>query len=127
MVYVAKIDHVGDFARLRPGIAHENVVIVGVAVDDAAAQPRQRRNHIRIVQPEEFFDEGAALRISDVLNIVLYPNGSRGIPLQLPVRGRMREGMQRGIHLAKKAAQITEQFQRVRADLGENRSLHKSK
>jgi len=35
--------------------------------------------------------------------------------------------VKRGIHLAKKAAKIAEQFRRVWADPGENRSLHKSK
>ena len=126
MMHVAEVDHTCHFARQRPRLAHQHIVIVGIPVDHAAPQPRQNRNNFRLVKRQESFHQRPLLCIRNMLKNALYPRGPRRIPLQFPVRCRMRKGLQRGIHLAQKPPNVAEELRRVRAHFRENSSIHES-
>ena len=125
VVHVAEIDHADDFSRLWPGRADQDVVIVGVAVDDAVAQRRQRGEHFRFIRTEKSLDEHAPLGTLDVLEIVANPAGLREIPFQFAMRSGMRKIGQRSVHLAEKFAEAAQQIRSVRIYFGEDGSVNK--
>ncbi len=124
-MHVAKINHPCNRARLRPRIAHQHVVVVRIAVDHTSAQARQDRNHFRFVERKKFFHQCAPLRARDMPDVVLDPTGPRRIPFQFAMRSRVRERLQRRVHLAEKPAEIAKKLRRVRADFCENSSTQK--
>src|SRR5580700_4185850 len=105
VVHISEIDHADYFSRLRPGRTDQHVVIVGIAIDDAAAQRRKCRNHVRFIQPKKSLDERAPTGIVNVAEVRSNPTGAREVPFQLPMRGRMRKIRQSGIHLTEKLAE----------------------
>ena len=126
MMHVAKVDHARHFAWQRPRLAHQHVVIVGIPVDHAAPQSRQNQSNFGFVKRQESFHQRPLLCIRNMLKNALYPRGPRRIPLQFPVRCRMRKRLQSGIHLAQKPPEVAEEPRRVRTHFCENSSLHES-
>ena len=66
LVHVAEVDHRNDLARLRPGRRDERVVVVGVAVDDAATKVRNMRKGFAFEEVEQIGSEETTLGIFDV-------------------------------------------------------------
>src|SRR5215467_8743620 len=106
MMHVAEVDHTGDFARLRPKSAYQNVVVVGVAVNDAAAQAWQPRYHFGFVKCKKSLNQRAVLRAFDFWDVFFDPRSARGIPFEFALRGGMLERLQGRFHLAKELAEI---------------------
>ena len=127
VMHIAKINHPYDLARLGPGIADQHVVVVGIAVNHAVAQARQDGHDFRFIERQKLLDKRAPLRVRDMFDKVPDPTGARRIPFQLAMRTGVCKRLQRRVHLAEKPAEITKKFRRVRADFGENCSIHKSK
>ena len=48
VVHVAEVEEPRDRARQRARVAHDHVVVVGVAVDHLPPQPRQRGDHLAL-------------------------------------------------------------------------------
>ena len=126
MVHVSKINDARDFARLGPRIAHQYVVVIRVAVNHTAAQMRQPGDNFVFIKFHELFHQRAPFRALDFRKELLNPNGSRRIPLQLPMRCRMLERLQRRIHLAQEAPQVAKQLRCARTHLRKNRSLQET-
>src|SRR5579864_5079025 len=99
MVHISEIDHADYFSRLRPRWADQHIVIVGIAVNDAATQGWQGGNYFRLVKRKELFDERTLRRIPDVRQKLPNPTRSRKVPFQVPMRSRMREMRERDPHL----------------------------
>ncbi len=122
VVHVSKIDHTDNFSRLRPGRTHQDVVIVGVAVDDAVAQRRQCRKRLRFVQPKKPLDQGPPCGIPDVSQIISNPACAREVPFQFPLGGRMRKIREGSFHLAEKLAETAQQLRTAGICFGEDGS-----
>src|SRR5215472_16162253 len=120
MMHVAEVDHTGDLARLRPWGTYQNVVVVGVAVNDTAAQTRQPRYHFGFVKCEKSFNQRAVLRAFNFRDVFFDPRGARGIPFEFAMCGGMLERLHAGVYLAKELAQIAKNFRGVRANSCEN-------
>ncbi len=126
VVHVAKINYARHFARLRPGVAHQHVVVIRVAVNHAVAQSRQSRHNFRFIKFKELFGQRPSFSALNQRNIFPDPTGARGIPFQLTMGGGMLEGFERLVHLPQKAPKIAEKFRRVRAHFGQNGSLEEA-
>src|SRR5580704_4647747 len=122
VMHVSEINHADYFSRLRPRRTNQDVVIVGVAMDDAAAQRGQCRTNVRFVQREELFDECAPTGITNVMQMVSNPVGASEVPFQFPLGGWMRKICEGGIHFAEKLAAVMQQLQSVRVYFCENRA-----
>ena len=101
-VHIAEIDHAEDTARKRPGGRDERIVIVRVAVDDAAAEMGKLGNGFGFKKVEELFGESSSLRILNMGKIRASPERAGEIPFELAVSGGMREIKESGIDFGEK-------------------------
>ena len=75
---VTKIDNPHKRCRLRAGVIHDDVVLVTVVVNDARSKLRGVWGHCRFELADETFEESAAFRILDVLQVATHDRG--GVP-----------------------------------------------
>ena len=118
-VHVAEIDDAENLARLRPWRADQGVVIVGVAIDHAAAEVGKIRNGIGFEEIEKLFRESAALRIRDIGKIIAGPQGAGEIPLEFADCSGMRKIKECEIEFAKEAAERSKKLRRMRFGFSE--------
>src|SRR3984957_2628457 len=78
VMQVAEVDKADDLVSI-----HQNVVIVGVAVNHATAQRRKVRSHC-----EDLFDQR---RLGGEMQIIADPGGAFQVPLQFVVSSSMTE------------------------------------
>ena len=73
VVHVAKINHARDLARLRPRIAHQHVVIVGIPINHASPQARARED-FGFIKCKELFDQRPPRGPSNLVDVLLDPD-----------------------------------------------------
>ena len=69
-MHIAEIDDAKDAARLRPRRRDEDIVIVGVSVDNAATEMRESGERFGFEESEEMFSESAGTRVVNVMNML---------------------------------------------------------
>ena len=121
VVHVAEIEEAGHRAGEGTGRAHEDVVVVGVAVDDAAPQAGERRRDLGLVTGERPLDEGPPCRVLHVVERAADPRGAGEVPLEVAVGLGVLEARERLVHLAEEPAEAEEQLRAARAGLGQRR------
>src|SRR5216683_1033162 len=120
--HVAKVDHADDLPAFPGGVADQDIVVVGIIVNDTHAQRRQRGQHLCFKGREKTLDNSASFRLYDVLEIIADPPGTLQVPLQCAMRSGMREILQCAIHPAQQIAEAGKQFGGVGARFREKSS-----
>jgi hypothetical protein len=121
VVHVAEVEEAGHDPGRRRGGADEHVVIVGVAVDDASPQARERGHDLGLVACQRPRHEGPACRVAHVVERAPDPAGAGEVPLEVAVGLGVLEAEERLIQLGEEPAEPAEQFGRARAGLGQRR------
>ena len=120
LVHVAKVDHGDNLSRLRPRRRDESVVVVGIAIDDAATKLRNARQGFAFEQVEEIRGQRAALWALDVWEKFTSPERTSQIPLQVALGEGMRKIEERDIDFSEQTAEALEEFERMRICLGKD-------
>ena len=87
-VHVAKIDDAHDLSGFRRYRPDKSVVIVGIAIDDAATEVVEAGNSLPLEQIQEMLSESAPLGIGDSRKLLEGPKRTAEIPLQNAVSTR---------------------------------------
>jgi hypothetical protein len=124
-VHVAKVDDREGLAGLRPGRRDESVVVVGIAIDDAATKMRDARKGFAFEEVEEIGGKRATLYIFDVWKKFAGPEGTGEIPFQVAFGEGMRKIEERDIDFGEQTAETLEEFHGMRVDLGKDRAGQK--
>ncbi len=119
VMHVAEVEQAGHGAGKCPRVAQEHVVVVGVAVDHLAAQPRQRRCHLLPEARESACGEAAPRGIGDPLERRDEGECPRQVPGKLAARGRVREVGECPVQLPEQAPERGERLRRARPRSGE--------
>jgi hypothetical protein len=82
VMHIPKIDEAGNLPRLGPRIAHQDIVIVRITIDHAAAQTGQQRSHFGFVEREKFSNQLPPVRIVNLSDVLLDPASAGRIPFQ---------------------------------------------
>jgi len=104
-------------AGLGPGRRNENVVVVGIAINDAAPKVWDAREGFVFEEMEEISGEGAAFGIFDVSKKLARPEGSREIPFKLAFGEGVREIEERGVDFGEETAETFEKLEGMRIGL----------
>jgi hypothetical protein len=120
-VHVPEVHEPGDGARQYARIPDDDVVVVGVAVDHLAAQPRQRGHHLALEARERAAGERAARRVVDPPEAGGVASGMRQVPDELPARGGVLEAGECLVHLAEQPPERRERLRRARPRRSERR------
>ena len=81
-VHIAEVDDAENAAGLRPGRRYEGVMVVGVSVNDAAAEIRKLWDGFALEKSEELFGESALFWIADVGKIIASLERAGEIPFE---------------------------------------------
>ena len=76
--HVAEVDEPGEDWQTARLDSREDVVLVGVGVDDAPPQAGQGGPGLGVVVGQDLFDEGASARVGDETEMFADPAGARG-------------------------------------------------
>ncbi len=107
-------------ARLDP---REDVVLVGVGVDDAPAQAGQGGRGLGVVAGQDLFDEGASARVGDQIEMFADPAGAREVPLELPAGRRVGEARQGEVEAGQGRTELFEKAGGHRPDARDRTAL----
>ncbi len=121
--HVAEVQKPGQGPGPGRGVPDENVVVVGVVVDDAARKLGRAGRDGPFEIRDEVVDERASLRVGDLPGVEA-DDSERAlrVPGKVPVDGgRMREAGERRVHAPEKPADFAQQLRGMRTRLGERR------
>ena len=72
--HVAEVDHADDLPRPGISAADQDIIIVGIAVNDTHAQPGQDRQDVRRELREKVFDDSTLCGLRNMLEVVANPH-----------------------------------------------------
>src|SRR5271157_2876660 len=113
-VHITKVNNAHDLPGLRRNRSDKNVVIVGIAIDDAATKALETGDSLLLEQVQEMLSESAPLGINDRGKLLEGPERSAEIPFQDVVCRRMGKIQQGRVHFAQEAPKTLQQFGRMR-------------
>ena len=122
--HVAEVHDRRHAPRIRVVAADEHVVVVGVVVDHAGAEPGRKARQFILGPGEEPFGQLAPGAVGHEPEVLADPAGAAGIPLEVAVCRRMVEVRQRRVHRPQQRSQASEKFRRMRADARQHRARH---
>ena len=125
-VHIAKVDQARYAARLRPRGRNEGVMVVGVAINNAAAKIWKKWYGLGFEKIEEVFDKRATLGVTDVEKIIARPERTGEIPFEIADCGWVAVIEQCGIDLCEECPEGLEHFRSLRFCFGECASSKKS-
>ena len=105
---IAEIDQAGDPRADRA--IHQQVIVVGIAVDDLRPQPRQPRRHLGLEPVEEVLEDAALPAVLDELQPRPRPPRLLDVPVEQPMGAGVAEALQRAIQPAQAFAQAVVQL-----------------
>ena len=118
-VHVAKIDDAHDLSGPRRNRPDKSVVIVAIAIDDAAPEAVEAGNSLLLEQIQEMLSKSAPLGVNDRGKHLEGPKRPAEIPLQNAVCRRVRKIQEGRVHLGKEAAETLQEFGRMGLHFGQ--------
>ncbi len=119
VVHVAEVDEARHLAGMGVRRADQDVVVVRVAVDDAASQAGEGGHDLRLEAREHPLDERPPLRLAHVPECAADPRGAREVPLEVPVGLGVVEAGEGRVELAEQPPEAYQHLRRARSGLGE--------
>jgi hypothetical protein len=113
-MHITQINNGNDLAG---GGRNESVVIVGVAINDAAAKAREKRKGLALEKIEEMLRKCTARWIGNAREKFARPEGASNVPFEIALCGGVRKIEERGIDFRKETAERGQKFGRVRCGL----------
>lgn len=121
-VHVAEVEDGENLSGLRPSRRNKSVVIVGVAVEDAATKVRNAGQDFTFEEVEEIGGEGTVLEISDVRKKLACPEGTADVPLEIAFGEGVGKVKQSDVDFGKEAAEAFEELEGMRMGLSKERT-----
>ena len=122
VVQVAEVEEARHLAGMGVGRADQDVVVVRVAVDDAASQAGEGGHDLRLVAREHPLDERPPLRLPHVPEGAADPRGAGEVPLEVAVGLGVVEAREGRVELAQHPPEARQQLRRARSGFGQRRS-----
>lgn len=119
VVHVAEVDDAQGLAGERPRRADQDVVVVGVAVNHAAAELSELRDNFGVVQSGKFFYDPAAGWVGNFVEVIFDPACGGGVPFEFAGGGGVLKSFQCRSYFAQEDAKAFQEFFAVGADFGE--------
>jgi len=121
-VHVTEVEDGENQSGLRPSRRNKSVVIVGVAVDDAATKVRNTGQDFTFEEVEEIGGERALLEISDVSKKLACPEGTPDVPLEIAFGEGVGKVKESDVDFGKEAAEAFEELEGMRMGLSKERA-----